>query len=221
MKVIIFGATGMVGQGVLRQCLQDKDITAVLAVGRTTSETEANAKLSQLAHEDLWNYTSIETDLTGYDACFFCIGTTSAAKSEKDYSHITYDLTLAAATTLVRLNPNMTFVYVSGMGADSTEQGKVMWARVRGKTENALLALPFKAVYIVRPAAIQPLDGIQSKTTAYQLGYTILKPLLPLLHKTFPKYVTTTAELGNVMITLARKGSPTKILESKDFSTTV
>jgi uncharacterized protein YbjT (DUF2867 family) len=221
MKVIIFGATGMVGQGVLRQCLQDKDITSVLAIGRTTSDSNNSPKLSQLAHEDLWNYKAIESHLTGFDACFFCIGTTAAAKSEKDYSHITYDLTIAAATTLARLNPKMTFVYVSGMGADSTEQGKIMWARVRGKTENALLALPFKAVYIVRPAAIQPLDGIQSKTTAYQVGYTILKPLLPLLHKTFPKYVTTTAQLGNVMITLAKKGSPNKIIESKDFSATV
>ena len=215
MKVIIFGATGMVGQAVLKQCVLDKDITSILAVGRSSSEI-AYPKLSQLAHEDLWNYKAIESDLTGYDACFFCIGTTAAGKSEKDYTHITYDMTLAAATTLARLNPNMTFIYVSAIGAG--EQSKQMWARVRGKTETALLALPFKGVYIVRPAVIQPLDGIESRTTAYRLLYMATKPLLPLLFKKFPKYVTTTTQLGRVMINVAKKGAPNKIIESSDFA---
>lgn len=217
MNVIIFGASGMVGQGVLRECLLDAGVERVLAVGRSGSGQQ-HAKLRELAHADLWHYGDIEADLQGYDACFFCLGVSSAGMSEADYRHITYDATLAAATTLSRLNPQMTFVYVSGAGTDSTEQGRRMWARVKGSTENALLRLPFKAAYMFRPGGIQPLHGIQSKTRAYRLLYTLSGPLLPLLHRCFPAAMTTTEQVGRAMLIVARRGAPAPVLEAADIA---
>ena len=163
MKVILFGATGMVGQGVLRECLLDPTVDAVLTVGRSPTG-QRHAKLREITHADFGDYSAIEDDLRGYDACFFCLGVSSVGLSEADYHRVTYEYTLAAARTLVRLNPGLTFVYVSGQGTDSTEKGRTMWARVKGRTENELLKMPFKGAYMFRPGYIQPVKGAVSST---------------------------------------------------------
>ena len=179
MKVILFGATGMVGQGVLRECLLDPGVESVLAVGRSPTG-QRHAKLREIVHDNFLDFSAIESQLTGFDACFFCLGVSSVGMNEERYRHLTYDITLAAATTLAKLNPGMVFIYVTGRGTDSTEQGRLMWARVKGKTENDLLKLPFKAAYMFRPAGIQPLHGIRSKTAWVQAIYVATAPLLTL-----------------------------------------
>lgn len=220
MKIILFGATGMVGQGVLRECLFDPDVTDVLAIGRSVTGQQ-HLKLREIVHTDFLNYATIEHDLSGYDACFFCLGITSLGMNEENYRRVTYDITMAAARTLVRLNPGMTFVYVTGASTDSTEQGRLMWARVKGKTENDLLRLPFKAAYMFRPAAIQPLHGIKSKTGWVQAIYVMAGPLLTFLRKVSPKYVTSTVQIGRAMLSVAKRGYPTRILESEDINRAV
>ena len=180
MRVILFGATGMVGQGVLRECLLDPGVEQVLAVVRAATGRR-DEKLRELVVRDFLDYSSVEKELAGYDACFFCLGVTSAGIKEEDYRRITHDVTVAAAETLVRLNQGMTFVFVSGMGADSTESGRVMWARIKGQAENAILRTPFKARYVFRPAYIQPLHGIQSRTRLYRILYLVVAPLYPVL----------------------------------------
>ena len=217
MKVILFGASGMVGQGVLRECLLDRDVESVLAIGRSALGQQ-HAKLLEIVHEDLTGLDSIEEQLRGYDACFFCLGVSSAGMREADYRRVTYDLTMAAAQTLARLNPSMTFIYVSGAGTDSSGRGRSMWARVKGETENALLRLPFKAAYMFRPGLIQPLHGIRSKTRIYRGLYAVLGPFIPWLMAAFPKYVTTTEQLGRAMIRVARQGFPKPVLESQDIN---
>lgn len=216
MKVLIFGATGMVGQGVLLECLKAPDVEGVQCVGRTPV-AQADLKLRNLVHSDLFNYSAIEAGLTGFDACFFCLGVSAAGMSEAQYSHLTFDLAVAAAQTLSRLNPGMTFVYVSGAGTDSTAQGSIMWARVKGRTENALLALPFEAVYLFRPGVIQPLNGIRSKTGSYRILYTLLKPALPLLRLLLPNTILTTESVGAAMLNVARHGHATPVLEIADI----
>jgi uncharacterized protein YbjT (DUF2867 family) len=217
MNVIIFGATGMVGQGILRECLLDPDVRSVLCVGRNPTGTQ-HPKLRELVRANLLDYSDIENQLTGFDACFFTLGVSSVGMAEDAYRRITYDVTLAAARALARLNPEMTFIYVSGAGTDSTEQGRVMWARVKGKTENDVLKLPFQAAYIFRPAGIIPLHGIQSRTALYRIPYTILAPILPGLKGRFPKYVTTTEQIGRAMLKVARTGAPKRVLESVDIN---
>ncbi|MCV9938769.1 NAD-dependent epimerase/dehydratase family protein [Boseaceae bacterium BT-24-1] len=217
MKALIFGATGMVGQGVLRECLLDPGVEEVVTIGRTATG-QHHAKLRELVHADLTDYSAIEAELTGFDACFFCLGVASAGMSEADYSRITHDIPLAAARTLSRLNPAMTFVHTSAAGTDSSESGRVMWARVKGRTENALLRLPFKAVYIFRPAGIRPMHGITSRTTLYRIGYAITAPLLPWLERSFPRYVTSTERLAKAMLKAAREGAPKPILECEDIN---
>jgi uncharacterized protein YbjT (DUF2867 family) len=217
MKVILFGATGMVGQGVLRECLLDAGVASVLAVGRSPTG-QRHAKLNEIVHDNFLDYSAIESQLTGCDACFFCLGVSSVGMDEERYRHLTYDITLAAARTLAKLNPRMVFVYVTGRGTDSTEQGRLMWARVKGKTENDLLKLPFRAAYMFRPAGIQPLHGIRSKTAWYQAVYVIAAPLLTLLNRIAPKYVTTTEQVGRAMIKVARDGYPKPVLESEDIN---
>jgi uncharacterized protein YbjT (DUF2867 family) len=217
MKVILFGATGMVGQGVLRECLLDADVETVLAIGRSPTG-QRHAKLREIVHGDFLNYSAIEAELTGYDACFFCLGVSSVGMNEERYRHLTYDITLAAARTLARLNPQMVFVYVTGRGTDSTEKGGLMWARVKGKTENDLLKLPFKAAYMFRPAGIQPLHGIRSKTGWVQAIYVGAAPLLSLLNRVAPNYMTTTEQVGRAMIRVARDGFPRPVLESEDIN---
>ena len=207
----------MVGQGVLRECLLDPDVQQVLSIVRTPTNQQ-HPKLRELVHTDFFDYSGIESQLTGFDACLFSLGVSSAGMDEAKYTHLTYDLTLAAATTLARLDPNMTFIYISGAGTDSTERGRIMWARVKGRTENDLLKLPFKSAYMFRPGFIQPLHGIRSKTRLYQALYTALSPILPLLRSAFPKYVTTTEQLGRAMLKVAKQGFPRPILESKDIN---
>jgi uncharacterized protein YbjT (DUF2867 family) len=217
MKVILFGATGMVGQGVLRECLREPQVEKVLAVGRTAIG-RSDPKLTELVLLDMFDYAAIEPQLKGYDACFFCLGISSAGMSEKDYRHVTYDLTLAAADKLAKLNPAMTFVYVSGQGTDSSERGKVMWARVKGATENALLALPFKAAYMFRPGIIRPLHGIRSKTALYQAFYTAFRPLLGLMAWLSPDSLTSTEQMGKAMINAVQGGAPQRHLENRDIN---
>ena len=207
----------MIGQGVLRECLLDPEITSVLCIGRSTVGQQ-NEKLREIICKDLYDFTPIENDLRGYDACLFCLGVSSAGMTESDYSHVTYDLTIAVAKTLVIQNPGMTFIYISGMGADSTEKGRTMWARVKGKTENALLGLPFKAAYMFRPGLIQPMHGIKSKTKSYRIMYAIMSPIVPLLTAAFPKYVTTTEKLARAMINAAKRGAPNPIIETRDIN---
>jgi uncharacterized protein YbjT (DUF2867 family) len=217
MKIILFGATGMVGQGVLRECLLDPDVERVLAVGRSPTGQQ-HAKLREIVHDNFLDYSAIESQLTGFDACFFCLGVSSVGMGEQRYRHLTYDITLAAATTLAKLNPGMVFIYVTGAGTDSTEQGRVMWARVKGKTENDLLKLPFKAAYMFRPAGIQPLHGVKSKTAWVQAIYVAAAPLLSYLTRVAPKYMTTTEQVGRAMIKVARDGYPKPVLESDDIN---
>lgn len=217
MKVILFGTSGMVGQGVLRECLLDPEVVQVLSIGRTPLN-QTHPKLREIIHKDFTDFTAIESELAGYDACFFCLGVSSAGMSEADYRRVTYDFTLAAARTLARRNPSMTFIYVSGAGTDSTEKGRMMWARVKGKTENDLLKLPFKAAYMFRPGAIQPMDGITTKVKMYRLLLVLFGFLLPLARKLFPRHVTTTRILGRAMIKAARDGAPSKWVESWDIN---
>ena len=180
INILIFDAAGMVGQSVLRECLLAGDVERVQTV-RRTPVVQVRLKLRNLVHEDLFNYAAVESELQGFDACFFCLGGSSAGMEEAQYTRLSHDLTLAAAQTLARLNPGMTFVYVSGAGADSAEKGSIMWARVKDRTENALLRLPFRAVYLVRPGVIQPLHGDHSRTGSHRIFYSLLKPVLPLL----------------------------------------
>jgi uncharacterized protein YbjT (DUF2867 family) len=217
MKVMLFGATGMVGQGVLRECLLDADVETVLAVGRSPTGVQ-NAKLREIVHDNFLDFSAIVSQLAGYDACFFCLGVSSVGMSEERYRHLTYDITLAAATTLSRLNPGMVFVYVTGQGTDSTEQGRPMWARIKGKTENDLLKLPFKAAYMFRPAGIQPLHGVKSRTAWVQAIYVVASPLLTWLNRVAPKYMTTSEQVGRAMIKVARDGYPKPVLESEDIN---
>ncbi|MBL8568922.1 MAG: NAD(P)H-binding protein [Phreatobacter sp.] len=216
MKVIIFGATGMIGQGVLAECLKDEGIAEVLAVLRSPTGRQ-HAKLRELIHRDFFDYSLIEADLAGYDACFFCLGVTSVGMKEEDYRRLTYDLTVAAASTLARLNPQMTFVFVSGKSADSTEKGSVMWARVKGAAENAVLALPFKG-YVFRPSIIQPTPGITSKTGLYRAVYATMGVLLPLIKRLAPDMVITSEQFGRAMIRVARQGASKRVLEPADIN---
>ncbi len=218
MKVLIFGATGMVGQGVLRECLLDPEVEAVVTVGRNPLGVH-NPKLHEIVHSDLQDYSAIESGLNGLDACFFCLGVASTGMEEADYERVTYGFTLAAAETLSRLNSGMTFIYVSGSGTDSSEKGR-MWARVKGKTENALLRLPLKA-YMFRPGFIEPMDGIRSRTPSYRAFYTLAKPLLPLLRWALPNQVLSTREIGRAMLAVTRKGYPRRILETRDIRSVV
>lgn len=217
MKIILFGATGMVGQGALRECLKSPEVESVLAIGRTELQVK-HSKLKALVHKDLFDYSAIENQLANYDACFFCLGTSSVGMTEDHYRRLTCDLTLAAANALVKLNPGMTFIYVSGTGADSSGTGPIMWARVKGQTENALFKLPFQAAYMLRPGIIQPMHGIQSRTLSYRVLYTLMAPLLPLLKALLPKYITTTERLGRAMIALVQRGSDKRLLENKDIN---
>jgi uncharacterized protein YbjT (DUF2867 family) len=217
MNVLIFGATGMIGQGVLRACLEDGGVRRVTTVGRRATG-RADEKLRELVLADVADLAPVEAELAGYDACFFCLGVSAAGMSEERYTCVTYDLTLAVAKTLVRLNPAMTFAYVSGMGTDDTERGRVMWARVKGRTENALRALPFPGAYMFRPGIVEPAPGTVSKTPLYRVVYGALGPLFPLLRRLFPQQVTSTTGLGRAMLAVARDGYPRPVLESRDIN---
>jgi uncharacterized protein YbjT (DUF2867 family) len=217
VKVIVFGATGMVGQATLAQCLGDPGIDSVLVVGRSTVGRRHD-KLREILHRDFWDFTALADAFAGVDACFFCLGVSSVRMKEPDYRRITKDITLAAADVLVKASPDVVFVYISGMGTDSTEHGRVMWARVKGETENALLAMPFRG-YAVRPGFIQAVGDIQSKTRLYAIGYRVVGWLYPVLRRVFPKYVIRSDELAQAMIELASQRPEKRIWESADLRT--
>lgn len=213
MNVVIFGATGMIGRGVLLECLEDPSVTKIVAVvRRPTGQT--HAKLEEVVHADFTNDDAIAAKLTGIDACFFCLGVSSAGMSEADYTRVTYDFAMAAATTLKRVSPNVTFCFVSGSGTDSSEKGKSMWARVKGKTENALLAMFPERAFVFRPAYIHPMKG----TKLYRAFYVVFVPLYPVLRSLFPKMVTTTVAIGRAMINAVYKPPPKHVLEVPDIN---
>jgi uncharacterized protein YbjT (DUF2867 family) len=216
MRVILFGATGMVGAGVLMECLADARVVGITVVGRTSCGV-VHLKLRELVRQDFFDYRDAQADLAGHDACFFCLGVSSVGMGEGPYYRLTYELTMAAAQALAALTPGLTFCYVSGEGTDSTERGRTMWARVKGKTENHLLRL-FASAYMFRPGYIQPLKGIRSKTRLYQAGYDLLGWLYPVLRRILPAHVTTTENLGRAMIQVAATGYPSRVLESPDIN---
>jgi uncharacterized protein YbjT (DUF2867 family) len=217
MKVLIFGATGMVGQGVLRECLLDPEVSRVVTVGRAATG-QKHPKLRELVARDLFDLSPLASQLEGFDACFFTLGTTAAGKSEAEYSRISYDLTLSIARALLPLNPEMTFIYVSGAGTDSSEHGRVMWARVKGRTENALLAFGFKGAYMFRPGLIVPMHGITSRTKLYRVLYRLMSPIVPLIRAAFPDSVTTTERVGRAMLAVARNGYKKQLLDPVDIN---
>jgi uncharacterized protein YbjT (DUF2867 family) len=217
MNVALFGATGMVGSGVLLECLADSRVTSVLAITRAPVGRQ-HPKLREVMHEDFFHYEALHADLARCDACFFCLGISSVGLSEEVYTRLTYDLTLAAARALLAANQRITMCFVSGVGTDSTERGHTMWARVKGRAENALLAMPFKAAYMFRPGYIQPIGGVRSKTRWVQAAYAILAPMYPLIHRLLPNSTTTTANLGKAMIEVAIRGYPKSILYSRDMN---
>jgi uncharacterized protein YbjT (DUF2867 family) len=216
VKVILFGATGMVGRGVLRECMLDREVERVLTVVRHATG-ERHEKLVELVRENFFDFSAIEARLSGYDACFFCLGVSSAGMSEDAYRRVTYDITLAAANTLVRRNAAMTFIYVSGAGTDSSERGRTMWARVKGQTENALLRLRFNAAYMFRPGFILPQHGITSRTRTYRVLYAVFGPLFPVLKALFPRHVMTTEQVGRAVLRAAKQGAPKAVLEVPDI----
>jgi uncharacterized protein YbjT (DUF2867 family) len=217
MKVLLFGATGMVGKGVLLECLEDHRITSVLAISRSPCGV-THPKLEEALHADFFDYASIQRRFVDREACFFCLGVSSIGMDEAMYRHLTFDLAVAAAQSIADVNADLTFCYVSGTGTDSTERGRVMWARIKGRTENALLALPFKRAYMFRPGYIQPLKGVRSKTGWYQAAYTVVGPIFGVMHGMFPKYVTTTVAMGRAMIHVAWYGEEKRVLETADIN---
>ena len=206
----------MIGQGALRECLLDPDVELVLTVGRAPLP-QKHLKLRELIAPNLADLSALQLQLTGFDACLFSLGASAAGLSEENYRRINYDLPLAVASLLVKLNPQMTFIYVSGRGTDSTEKGRIMWARVKGQTENALVRLPFKAAYMFRIGAVLPLQGIKSKTPLYNFFYTVGTPLMKLIRIFSPEYIQTTEEVGKSMLVAAKRGTAKSILEASDI----
>jgi uncharacterized protein YbjT (DUF2867 family) len=204
----------MVGQGVLDECLAASDVTEVVVVVRSPLVRIPALKLIEVQHRDFFNWSDV--DLHGFDACFFALGVSSIGMSESDYRHVTFDLTMALAQPLVKASPQAVFVYVSGAGTNP--QGRQMWARVKGETENALIALPFRGVYCFRPGYIQPLNGVRSKIGWYNAFYTALSWSYPLLRKLMPSMVTSTRAVGRAMLEVTRNGWPQKVLENRDIN---
>lgn len=217
MNVLLFGATGMIGQAVLAECLLDPGVARVVTVGRRPTG-QSNSKLTELVRPDLTTLAPLENQLTGFDACFFCLGVSALGMTEQQYTRVNYDLTISVARTLLRTSPNVTFIYVSGSGTDSSEKGRTMWARVKGRTENTLLSLPFRAAYMFRPGLVIPLHGIRSSTRWYNVAYAITKPIYPVLRRLAPTMVTTTEELSRAMLAVGRNGYPTHVLEMADIN---
>jgi hypothetical protein len=213
IRAIITGSTGMVGEGVLHECLLHPDVESVLLINRRPCNVQ-HPKLKEILHQDFSDFSSLEKELMGYNAGYFCMGVSSIGMSEKTYRHLTYDLTLALARTLAKLNPDMTICYVSGAGTDSSEKGGSMWARVKGKTENDLLGMPFRQAYMFRPAFIRPTKGLRN-THAF---YRVLAPLFPVWKLAFPQYLLTLKEIGLAMINSVNTGYPKQVLEVRDIA---
>lgn len=212
ISAIITGVTGMVGEGVLHECLNDPDVERVLIINRRPSGF-SHPKLKEIVHKDFFNLAPVKDQLARYNACYFCLGVSSVGMKEDEYRRMTYDLTLHMARTLAPLNPDMTFCYVSGSGTDSTEQGRLMWARVKGKTENDIMKLPFKAAYMFRPGYLHPTPGLKNVNKYYKY----VTWMYPLLRKLFPGTASTLAELGQAMLKVTKHGYPKPILEVKDI----
>ena len=216
IKAIITGSTGMVGEGILYESLKHPDVESVLVINRKPCGVK-HQKLREIVHKDFFDLKEIEKHLAGYNACFFCAGVSSVGKKEDEYRRLTYDMTMNFTETLVKVNEEkskeMTFCYVSGMDTDSTEKGKRMWARVKGKTENDLMKLPFKNAYMFRPGYIQPIKGLKNTYTVYKF----MAPFYPVLKTLFPKYTVTLKELGQVMINVSFYSPEKKILECVDI----
>lgn len=213
MRVLIFGATGMIGYGVLLECLDDPGIEEVVTVGRREVDLE-HPKLTQLLHDDFTDFSPIEAELSGFDACMWCLGISAGGMSEEDYRRVTVGFTMAAADVLERRNPAMTFCFISGAGT-RRESGQ-MWARVKAEAEDRLAERGFAATYNFRPAMIQPMRGAVSTIRSYRLLYALIGPLYPLLRH-FKKYVTSTPEVGRAMIRAARDGARKTTLENADI----
>ena len=212
IKAIITGSSGMVGEGVLHECLNHSDVSSVLVINRRECNVQ-HPKLKEIVHLDFSDFSGLENELSGYNAAFLCMGVSSAGMKEEKYTHLTYDLTMALAKPLAKLNSDLTLCYVSALGTDTSEKGRIMWARVRGKTENNLLKLPFKKAYMFRPGFIRPTKGLKN---AYKF-YKIVNPLYPVFRKLFPKYVSTLKEIGLAMINTVNKGYDKQILEVRDI----
>lgn len=217
MIILVFGATGMLGQAVVRECLRDSSVSRIITIGRRPTGI-VDPKLTDIVESDITQLAPHEAMLHDVDACLFCLGVTSLGLSEAEYSRLTHDLTLAAARALVRINVHMTFIYVSGAGTDSTEHGRVMWARVKGRTENALLTLGFHAAYMFRPGAVIPLHGIRSRTSWYNVVYSVIRPIAAPLTRLSPAHVTTSDRLARAMLAVAHDGYSSPILESSDIN---
>ncbi len=212
INVIITGATGMVGEGVLHECLQSEQVAKVLIINRRTTGIK-HPKLTEILHENFMDVSPLMPAVSGYDACFFCLGVSSVGMKEAEFSRLTYDLTIGFARLLSSQNPAMTFCYVSGAGTDSSEKGRLMWARVKGKTENTLMQLPFKAVFLFRPAIIIPTPGLKNTLKLYRyFGW-----LIPLFKVLIPNSICSLKEMGEAMIQVALTGNEKKILEVKDI----
>jgi len=222
MKIIILGASGLVGRGVLRECLLNSEVSEVKLVGRSKMDPAFHiptTKLSELVMSDMFDYSKVESELSGFDACFICLGI--AAKdmaNEAQYERITYKLTMAAAEVLARLNSNITITYVSGAGTDGTAQSKSLWMRVKGKTEQALLALPIKQAVMFRPLAVQAMNGEVAKNGLYKVAFLLATPVLSMARKLMPKYIVTTEQMGRAMLSVAKHGSEKRVLESADIA---
>ena len=217
LKVIITGSTGMVGKSVLLECIDRPEIESILVINRRPLDIK-HEKVTEILLNDFFNLSAIEDNLRGYDACYFCLGVSAFRMSEEEYTRITYDLTLHFADTVLKLNPDLQFCYVSGQGTDSSEIGRVMWARVKGRTENALLNMPFNKSYMFRPGFIQPMKGIRSSTKLYNALYVVFKPFYPLLKALFPKQITSSVQIGNAMINIVIYGSEKIHLNNNDIN---
>lgn len=212
IRAIITGVTGMVGEGVLHESLQHPDVEHVLVINRKPCGV-SHPKLTEIIHKDFFDLSAIKSQLSNYNACYFCLGVSSVGLKEAEFARFSYDLTMHVAGILSSLNPDMVFCYVSGMGTDSTELGKRMWARVEGKTENHLMHLPFKKAYMFRPAYIHPIKGLKNTHKSY---YALMW-LYPILKRLFPNFTVSLKELGIAMIHTVTKGYDKSILESKDI----
>ncbi len=216
MKVILTGATGMIGKGVLLECLDHPEISEVLSISRR-SLTLDHPKLKELTHKDFSEFASVSEDLKGYTACYACMGVSSAGMKEAEYTRLTYDFTLALARELYTMNPKMTFTYVSGQGTDSSEKGRSMWARVKGRTENDLMKLGFRQAFMFRPGAIIPVKGVQPSSRLYRVLINNLTWLLKLIKKISPDSVVDSAQIGQAMINVSQFGYHKNILNPKDI----